>query len=58
MNIAYIGELVELRARARRLDLAAYLPPVDRTLTGLEEPLRLSVVSAFTSAGTGSNVLA
>ena len=45
VNIAYIGELVELRARARTLDVAAYLPPVDRTLTGLDEPLRLSVVS-------------
>ena len=45
VNIAYIGELVELRARARTLDVAAYLPPDDRTLTGLDEPLRLSVVS-------------
>ena len=45
VNIAYIGELVELRARARTLDVAAYLPPEDRTLTGLDEPLRLSVVS-------------
>lgn len=44
VNIAYIGELVELRARARTLDVAAYLPPDDRTLTGLDEPLRLSVV--------------
>ena len=45
VNIAYVGELVELRARARTLDVAAYLPPGDRTLTGLDEPLRLSVVS-------------
>ena len=45
VNIAYIGELLELRARARTLDVAAYLPPDDRTLTGLDEPLRLSVVS-------------
>ena len=36
---------MELRARARTLDIAAYLPPGDRTLTGLDEPLRLSVVS-------------
>ena len=45
VNIFYIGELLELRARARTLDVAAYLPPGDRTLTGLDEPLRLSVVS-------------
>ena len=45
VNIAYIGELLELRARARTLDVAAYRPPGDRTLTGLDEPLRLSVVS-------------
>ena len=45
MNIAYIGELLELRARARTLDVAAYGPPGDRTLTGLDEPLRLSVVA-------------
>ena len=35
VNIAYIGELLELRARARTLDVAAYGPPGDRTLTGL-----------------------
>ena len=35
VNIAYIGELVELRGRALTLDVAAYLPPDDRTLTGL-----------------------
>ena len=45
VNIAYIGELLELRARARTLDVAAYGPPGDRTLTGLDEPLRLSVVA-------------
>ena len=45
VNIAYIGELLELRARARTLDVAAYGPRGDRTLTGLDEPLRLSVVS-------------
>ena len=45
LNISYIGELLELRARTRTLDVAAYLPPRDRTLTGLDEPLRLSVVS-------------
>ncbi len=44
VNIAYIGELVELRARSRTLDVAAYLPPDDRTLTGFDDPLRLSVV--------------
>ena len=44
VNIAYIGELLEMRARARTLDVAAYGPPGDRTLTGLDEPLRLSVV--------------
>ena len=45
LNISYIGEMLELRARTRTLDIAAYLPPRDRTLTGLDEPLRLSVVS-------------
>ena len=45
VNIGYIGELLELRARARTLHVAAYLPPADRTLTGLDEPLRLSVVA-------------
>lgn len=45
VNIQYVGELLELRARARTLDVAAYGPPDDRTLTGLDEPLRLSVVS-------------
>ena len=45
VNIAYIGELLELRARARTLEVAAYGPPGDRTLTGLDEPLRLSVVA-------------
>lgn len=44
VNIAYIGELVELRARSRTLDVAAYLPADDRTLTGFDDPLRLSVV--------------
>ena len=44
VNIAYIGELVETRARSRTLDVAAYLPPDDRTLTGFDDPLRLSVV--------------
>ena len=45
LNIGYIGEMLELRARTRTLDIAAYLPPRDRTLTGLDEPLRLSVVA-------------
>ena len=45
VNIAYIGELVELRARSRTLDVGAYLPPDDRTLTGFDDPLRLSVVA-------------
>ena len=44
VNMAYIGELLELRERARTLDVAAYLPPDDRTLTSQGEPLRLSVV--------------
>ena len=44
LNIGYIGELLELRERARTLDVAAYRPPDDRTLTGLDEPLRISVV--------------
>ena len=34
LNIGYIGELLELRERARTLDVAAYRPPGDRTLTG------------------------
>ena len=45
VNVQYIGELLELRARARTLDVAAYGPPRDRTLTGLDDPLRLSVVA-------------
>ena len=45
VNLAYIGELVELRARARTLDVAAYLPLDDRTLTGLDDPRWLSVMS-------------
>ena len=45
VGIAYIGELLELRTRARTLEVAAYGPPGDRTLTGLDEPLRLSVVA-------------
>ena len=45
VNLAYIGELVELRARARTLDVAAYLSLDDRTLKGLDNPRRLSVVS-------------
>ena len=44
VNVAYIGELLELRTRARSLDVAAYLPPDERTLTGQGEPLRLRVV--------------
>ena len=44
LNIGYIGELLELRDRARTFDVSAYAPPGDRTLTGLDEPLRLSVV--------------
>ena len=44
LNIGYIGELLELRERARTFDVSAYAPPGDRTLTGLDEPLRLSVV--------------
>ena len=44
LGIGYVGELVELRERARTLDVSAYVPPDDRTLTGLDEPLRVSVV--------------
>ena len=44
LDIGYIGELLELRERARTFDVSAYAPPGDRTLTGLDEPLRLSVV--------------
>ena len=44
LNIGYIGELLELRDRARTFDVSAYAPPGDRTLTGVDEPLRLSVV--------------
>ena len=44
LDIGYVGELVELRERARTLDVSAYVPPNDRTLTGLDEPLRVSVV--------------
>ena len=35
---------LELRGRARTLQVSAYLPPGDRTLTGFDRPLRLSVV--------------
>ena len=45
VNIAYVGELLELRTRARTLDVGAYLSPEDRTLLGVDAPLRLSVVS-------------
>ena len=44
LDIGYVGELIELRERARTLDVSAYGPPDDRTLTGLDEPLRVSVV--------------
>ena len=44
LDIGYIGELLELRERARTLDVSGYRPPRDRTLTGLDEPLRVSVV--------------
>ena len=44
LDIGYVGELLELRERARTLDVSAYVPPDDRTLTGLDEPLRVSVV--------------
>ena len=43
VDIGYVGELVELRERARTLDVSAYVPPDDRTLTGLDEPLRVNV---------------
>ena len=44
VNIGYVGELLELRGRARTLQVSAHLPPGDRTLTGFDRPLRLSVV--------------
>ena len=44
LDIGYIGELLELRARARTFDVSAYRPPDHRTLTGFDEPLRVSVV--------------
>ena len=44
LDIGYVGELIELRERARTLDVSAYVPPDDRTLTGLDEPLRVSAV--------------
>ena len=43
IDIGYVGELIELRERARTLDVSAYIQPGDRTLTGLAEPLRVSV---------------
>ena len=44
LDIGYIGELFELRERARAFDVSAYRPPGHRTLTGFDEPLRVSVV--------------
>ena len=44
LDIGYIGELLELRERARTFDVSAYRPPGHRTLTGFDEPLRVSVV--------------
>lgn len=44
LDIGYIGELLELRERARTFDVSAYRPPDHRTLTGFDEPLRISVV--------------
>ena len=44
LDIGYVGELLELRERARTLAVSAYVPPDDRTLTGLDEPLRVGVV--------------
>ena len=44
LDIGYIGELLELRERARAFDVSAYRPPDYRTLTGFDEPLRVSVV--------------
>ena len=44
LDIGYIGELLELRERARTFDVSAYRPPGNRTLTGFDEPLRVSVV--------------
>ena len=44
LDIGYIGELLELRERARTFDVSAYRPPGYRTLTGFDEPLRVSVV--------------
>ncbi len=43
LDIGYVGELIELRERAHTLDVSAWVPPGDRTLTGLDEPLRVSV---------------
>ena len=45
LDIGYVGELLELRERARTFDVSGYRPPDDRTLTGLDEPLRVSVVT-------------
>ena len=44
VGIGYVGELLELRKRARTLDVSAYGQPGDRTLTSLGEPVRLNVV--------------
>ena len=44
LDIGYIGELLELRERARTFDVSAYRPPNHVTLTGFDEPLRVSVV--------------
>ena len=44
LDIGYIGELLQLRERARNFDVSAYRPARDRTLTGLDEPVRVSVV--------------
>ena len=44
LDIGYIGQLLELRERARTFDVSAYRPPDHGTLTGSDEPLRISVV--------------
>ena len=44
LDIGYIGELIELRERARTFDVSGYRPPEQRTLTGFDEPSRVRAV--------------
>ncbi|MBX6366312.1 MAG: ABC transporter permease, partial [Gemmatimonadetes bacterium] len=40
-GVSYLGEMVELRARSRALEVAAYRGAAEMSLTGQGEPVRL-----------------